>query len=275
MSTYVIGDLQGCLQQLKQLIKLTREDSPNPQWIFLGDLVNRGPSSLHTLRYIRSLGSHARVILGNHDLHLLAASLGIRRIREGDELQEVLDAPDREELLTWLRMQPLAIHENQHLFVHAGVLPQWSAETTRTFASEVETMLRSERWQDLLQNMYGDEPNQWDDALSGMSRLRCIINALTRLRFCTPDGKMEFIHAGTLDSVPQGYLPWFDAPERQTKDSTLVFGHWSALGLLLRPNLISLDTGCVWGGQLTALRLADRKLFHVDCPPHQALRPTP
>ncbi len=269
MSTYAIGDLQGCLLQLKSLQKKTRSTSANPRWIFVGDLVNRGPSSLQTLRHVRALGESAQVVLGNHDLHLLAAAHGIRRVRKHDPLNEILQAPDRDELLDWLRHLPLALLENGHLFVHAGVLPQWSAQQTMELAHEVETVLRGSRWVDFLREMYGNQPAKWDDALTGTDRLRCIVNALTRIRFCTADGEMDFSEAGGIEQAPAGCLPWFDVPDRKTQEVTVVFGHWSTLGLLLRPNLIALDTGCVWGGKLTAVRLDDRAVLQVDCPEYQ------
>ena len=270
MTTYAIGDLQGCLQPLKSLLKKTRAASADPRWLFAGDLVNRGPSSLQTLRHVRALGASAKTVLGNHDLHLLAAAHGIRRVRDGDSLHEILQAPDCDDLLDWLRRQPLALMEQGHLLVHAGLLPQWSAERTLELAHEVETVLQGPDWVDFLRGMYGDQPAKWGDALAGADRLRCIVNALTRIRFCTPEGEMEFSAAGDAQSAPPGYLPWFDVPERKTQDLTVVFGHWSALGLLLRPNLIALDTGCVWGSRLTAVRLNDRMLLQVDCPQYQS-----
>ncbi|RJX33261.1 MAG: symmetrical bis(5'-nucleosyl)-tetraphosphatase [Oxalobacter sp.] len=269
MPTYVIGDLQGCLLQTKALLKKIRQQTPVPQLMFVGDLVNRGPSSLQTLRTVRDLGDAARVLLGNHDLHLLAAAHGIRRVRPDDPLQEILQAPDRDVLLDWLRHQPLAYALEGYLLVHAGVLPQWTEEQTLNLAGEVEAVLRSAHWVDFLREMYGDAPAQWCDDLRGVDRLRCIVNALTRLRFCTPDGRMEFeTHTGA-DTAPPGFMPWFEVPGRKTQAVTVVFGHWSTLGLMLRPNVIALDTGCVWGGKLTALRLEDRSVIQVDCPTYQ------
>ncbi|MEA5097178.1 MAG: symmetrical bis(5'-nucleosyl)-tetraphosphatase, partial [Burkholderiaceae bacterium] len=251
-----------------------RSNSTDPRWIFVGDLVNRGPSSLQTLRHVRALGDSAQVVLGNHDLHLLAAAHGIRRIRKDDSLNEILQAPDRDKLLDWLRHQPLARMAERHLFIHAGVLPQWSAQQTLERAREVETVLQGPNWVDFLREMYGNLPAKWEDTLTGTDRLRCIVNALTRLRFCTPNGEMEFSEAGDIEQAPTGYIPWFDAPNRLTQDVTVVFGHWSTLGLVLRPNLIALDTGCVWGGQLTAVRLEDRAVLQVDCPQYQPPGPT-
>jgi bis(5'-nucleosyl)-tetraphosphatase (symmetrical) len=263
--------LQGCHQSLLNLLARIDAATPDARLIFVGDLVNRGPQSLATLRLIRSLGDRAQALLGNHDLHLLAAAHGIRKLHKGDTLQEILDAPDRDELLDWLRQRPLALQEQDHLFLHAGVLPQWSAAKTVALAQEVETVLRGPHWVDFLREMYGNQPLHWDDALHGNERLRCIVNALTRLRFCTEDGTMELAAKESTGISMPGYLPWFDVPQRQTQDVTVVYGHWSTLGLVLRPNLIGLDTGCVWGGKLTAVRLADRQLFQVSCP--QAQRP--
>ncbi|MEM4989459.1 symmetrical bis(5'-nucleosyl)-tetraphosphatase [Collimonas sp. H4R21] len=268
---YAVGDLQGCHQSLLNLLERIDAATPDARLIFVGDLVNRGPQSLATLRLIRSLGDRAQALLGNHDLHLLAAAHGIRKLHKADTLQEILDAPDRDELLDWLRQRPLALQEQDHLFLHAGVLPQWSAAKTVALAQEVEAVLRGPHWVGFLSEMYGNQPLRWDDALQGNERLRCIVNALTRLRFCTEDGTMELAAKESTGISMPGYLPWFDVPQRQTQDVTVVYGHWSTLGLVLRPNLIGLDTGCVWGGKLTAVRLADRQLFQVSCP--QAQRP--
>jgi bis(5'-nucleosyl)-tetraphosphatase (symmetrical) len=270
MSIYAIGDVQGCHQQVLALVNRVRAESPDPTFIFVGDLVNRGPRSLDTLRFIHGLGGGAKVLLGNHDLHLLALAHGIRKSRRSDTLDDILAAPDRGRLLDWLRRQPLAHFECGHLLVHAGVLPQWSVEQTLRLANEVSTVLSGPDWLMFLRQMYGDAPAQWNDALQGMDRLRCIVNALTRIRFCQADGTMVFNTAedGGADA-PSGYMPWFDVPGRRTAGTPLVFGHWSTLGLTIRENLIGLDTGCVWGGKLTAVRLADHALCQVDCPQYQ------
>ncbi len=271
VSAYAIGDLQGCYQSLINLLDRIRTNTPDAHFIFVGDLVNRGPQSLATLRLIRALGDRAQALLGNHDLHLLAAAHGIRKLYKSDTLGEILDAPDREELLDWLRHRPLALLQQNHLFLHAGVLPQWSVSQTLALAREVEGALRRPQWLDFLREMYGNQPARWNNLLQGNDRLRCIVNALTRLRFCTEDGTMDFNAKESADNILPGYLPWFDVPQRQTQDVTVVFGHWSTMGLVLRPNLIGLDTGCVWGQKLTAIRLADRMLLQVSCP--QAQRP--
>jgi len=266
MSTYAIGDLQGCCQSLQQLLDLIDETSPEAQLLFVGDLVNRGPLSLQTLHLIRALGDRAKTVLGNHDLHLLAVAQGIRPQHRTDTLDGILNAPERDELIDWLRHRPLALFEQGHLLFHAGVLPQWDAAQTMALAHEVETALRGPDWVDFLRHMYGNEPAHWNDNLRGYERLRCIVNALTRLRFCTPDGGIDFTIKEGLGAAPPGFVPWFDMPARRTEEVTCVFGHWASLGLTLRPNLMGLDTGCVWGGKLTAVRLEDRVLFQVECP---------
>ncbi len=268
-SLFVIGDLQGCSGQLNLLLDRIDAEASQARLVFVGDLVNRGPDSLGCLRKVRAMGNRARVVLGNHDLHLLAVASGIRPPGRSDTLSELLAANDCDELLDWLRQQPLALMADDHLIVHAGVLPQWTAGQTLALAEEVSAVLRGSDWRSFLVQMYGNEPAHWDDDLRGANRLRCIVNALTRLRFCTPQGEMEFDTKEGPGQPPSGYLPWFDVPERQTRDIPIVFGHWSTLGLTIKPNLIGLDTGCVWGGKLSALRLSDRKLLQVDCPQHQ------
>ena len=276
MPTYAIGDLQGCHSRLLALLAHIdasqsttadgAEDDP-PQYIFVGDIVNRGPQSLETLRCLHALGPRVRMVLGNHDLHLLAAASGLRKAGRNDTLAPILQAPDRDALLAWLRRQPLALLQANHLVVHAGVLPQWSVTQTLALADEVSQVLQGPHWLDFLANMYGNQPARWNDALAGHERLRCIVNALTRMRYCTPEGEMILDDAKP--ALAHGALPWFDLPGRRSADTTVVFGHWSALGLQLRDNLIGLDTGCLWGGKLTAVRLEDRALFQVDCPQYQ------
>ncbi len=269
-TTYVIGDLQGCCEQLQALRQKIHAATPHPQLIFVGDLVNRGPQSLATLRLIRSFGDTTRTVLGNHDLHLLAVAHGIRKPHRSDTLDDILNAPDRDELLDWLRCQPLALSVENCLVVHAGVMPQWTAQQTLELASEVEEILRGPGWIDFLRQMYGNTPARWSDDLQGMDRWRCIVNALTRMRFCTTEGEMDFSRADAPDNAPPGYMPWFDVPCRRTEDATIICGHWSTLGLMLRPNVMAIDTGCIWGGKLTALRLDDRSVIQVDCPQQQA-----
>lgn len=273
MKTYIIGDLQGCHDQLLALLKRIAQTSSEQHTIlFAGDLINRGPQSLATLRHVHALAQAGNVdaVLGNHDLHLLAVANGIRPLHKSDTLDQILLAPDRDILLDWLRQRPLAILKNGHLVVHAGVLPQWSVQQTLALAREVETKLRSSEWVDFLRTMFGNQPDAWDDTLSGTDRLRCITNALTRLRFCTRQGVMDFKmkESGSADAH-SGLMPWFEVPGRKTERETVVFGHWSALGLQLRPNLIGLDSGCVWGGHLSAVCLEDRSLLQVSCPAYQ------
>jgi bis(5'-nucleosyl)-tetraphosphatase (symmetrical) len=263
--TLAIGDLQGCAGSLVRLLERSGSDAAGELW-FAGDLVNRGPESLDALRRVRALGERATVVLGNHDLHLLATASGVRPAHRADTLDEVLAAPDRDPLLDWLRARPLAHLAQGHLLVHAGVFPQWTAERTVALAAEVERVLRGPDWVDFLRVMYGNRPDRWDDALSGDDRLRAIVNALTRMRWVDPTGRMDFDVKEGAAAAPPGLLPWFDAPGRRTADVTVVCGHWSTLGLVLRPDLVALDTGCVWGGSLTAVRLEDRAVRQVPCP---------
>lgn len=269
-STFVIGDVQGCYDQLVELIRLIDTVDPQARLLFAGDLVNRGPKSLQTLRLIKNLGSRADSVLGNHDLHLLAVANQVRPSHRSDTLDELLAANDRKELLDWLRNRPLAIDVDQHLLVHAGVFANWTKSQTLALAHEVETQLRGEHYLYLLSNMYGNTPRLWHDQLQGVDRLRCIINGLTRMRFCHADGSMDFDVKEGAEKAPQNLTPWFDLAQRATKVCTVVFGHWSTLGLIQRDDLISLDTGCVWGGQLTAVRLEDRLVLQVKSPQHQS-----
>jgi bis(5'-nucleosyl)-tetraphosphatase (symmetrical) len=247
-----IGDVQGCYAELQALL-----GQCTPPFWFCGDLVNRGPHSLACLRTIKRWCEDglALTVLGNHDLHLLAVSQGIRPLHASDTLTDILQAPDRDELLDWLRRQPLAHFSQGHLLVHAGVLPDWSAEQTLALAAEVQGQLRSSHWVDFLRSLYGNQPDAWHESLQGADRWRVVINALTRLRFCTTAGVMDFTAKEGPGAAPAGYMPWFEVPSRHTQNVTVVFGHWSALGLVLRHNLVALDTGCVWGGRLSAVTL--------------------
>ena len=232
---------------------------------FTGDLVNRGPQSLETLRFVRGLGDRAVTVLGNHDLHLLALSEGYGKARADDTLAPIFDAPDREELLDWLRHRPMLHAEGEYVLVHAGLLPTWSVTKARELAAEVEAQLRGSAYREFFAQLYGSKPDRWDDGLRGMERWRVIVNAMTRMRFCTAEGVMEFHTKGEAAQAPAGFMPWFDVPQRASRAATVVFGHWSALGLLERPNLLGLDSGCVWGGRLTAVRLEDRRVFQCAC----------
>jgi len=241
--------------------------------VLLGDLVNRGPSSLAVLQRLRALDNAATCLLGNHDLHLLAIAHGVRRPQRSDTLTEVLCTPDRDSWIDWLRQRPLAHLECGWLCVHAGVLPSWSTEQTLALAAEVEAQLRGPALHAFLLQMYGNEPRRWDPALLGAERWRVVINALTRLRFCGADGSMDFETKEGAAQAPAGLRPWFEMPGRQTADQAIAFGHWSTLGLLNTPTLLGLDTGCVWGGALSAVRVdgGRRELFQVPC--DQAQRP--
>ena len=284
MAMYLIGDVQGCDGALQRLLDEIAFSPSRDRLVLLGDLVNRGPDSAGVLRRLMFFGASAQCLLGNHDLHLLAVAHGVRKPGRSDTLNGVLHAPDRADMLAWLCQQRLAIFETvaglDYLMVHAGVLPQWSAAQTMGLAAEVESVLRGPQRNDFLHQMYGNDPTQWHDDLAGAPRLRCIINALTRIRFCTPQGQMEFDAKGLrAQDAPPGYVPWFDAPGRKTADVTVAFGHWSTLGWLDRSDLLSLDSGCVWGGALSALRLAcspgeqkPRTLIQVPC--FAALQPS-
>lgn len=275
MRTYVIGDLQGCAHEARLLLERIEQDAKGAaRIIFVGDLVNRGPDSLTALRRTKALaensGGRVEALLGNHDLHLIAVASGAQSVSKSDTLGDILAAPDRAELIEWLRRRPLAMFVDGHLLVHAGVAPQWTAQQTVALAAEVEHVLRGDRWIDFLGQMYGNEPDHWDDKLTGVPRLRCIVNALTRMRLCYPDGTMDFKHKESDMGPPgSGLHPWFELPGRKTADVTVVFGHWSALGLVLRPNVIGVDSGCVWGGKLSAVCLDDRALLQVDCPEYR------
>ncbi|MDE1183004.1 symmetrical bis(5'-nucleosyl)-tetraphosphatase [Paraburkholderia sp.] len=262
------GDLQGCRTPFQQLLKKAAPSADTPLW-FAGDLINRGAESLETLRDIIALGERAVPVLGNHDLHLLSVSAGIRKSKKGDTIDEILAAPDAADLLDWVRHRPLAHFEHGMLMVHAGVLPQWDAALTMELADELQRALRAPDWKETLAGLYGNEPNRWSPSVKGIDRLRLTCSALTRIRFCDADGTMDFSSSGGLDAAPRGAMPWFDVPARRTADVTVVFGHWAALGITLRDNLIGLDSGCVWGEKLSAVRLtanpAERTLTQVQC----------
>jgi bis(5'-nucleosyl)-tetraphosphatase (symmetrical) len=263
MTTYAIGDIQGCFDAFMRLLERCRFDPAADRLWLTGDLVNRGPRSLETLRFVKGLGASALTVLGNHDLTLLLAAEGFGKRGKGDTFDDVLAAPDREDLLFWLRHQRLCHVENGYCLVHAGLLPQWTAIEALTLAGEVETALRAPNWREFLANLWGSEPAAWREDLAGWPRLRVIVNAMTRLRFCTAEGIMDFHAKGEIGGAPPGYAPWFEAPGRQSADTTLVTGHWSALGLKILPNLLALDSGCLWGGALTAVRLEDRAVFQA------------
>lgn len=265
MTTYAIGDIQGCFASLQALLGKIGFDAAHDRLWLVGDLVNRGPHSLETLRFVKGLGEAAITVLGNHDLHLLMRSEGFSKKHSDDTLDDILEAPDREELLDWLRHRPLMHVENGYALVHAGLLPQWTVLQARALAREVESALQGDDYRECLAHMWGSEPNAWSDELTGWERMRVIVNAMTRMRFCTAAGVMEFRAKGEASDPPPGYLPWFAVPGRKSGDQVLITGHWSALGLRIEPNLLALDSGCLWGGHLTAVRLPQRDVFQVDC----------
>jgi bis(5'-nucleosyl)-tetraphosphatase (symmetrical) len=260
MATYAIGDVQGCYDELEELLGRITFSRHDRLW-FVGDLVNRGPKSLEVLRFVRSLGPRAVTVLGNHDLHLVAQHEGFERPRADDTFADVMAAPDRRELVDWLRARPMMHVEGEFAMVHAGLLPQWSRSRALQLAREVERALVAPDYRDFFAHMYGSQPDRWRDELAGWDRLRVIVNAMTRMRFCTPDGRMEFRAKGR--EAPEGYRRWYET--RPSEGGLLVCGHWSALGLQVTPNVALLDSGCVWGGALTALRLEDRQVTEVAC----------
>ncbi len=264
---YLIGDVQGCCDALDQLLVKIDFSPSRDRVVVLGDLVNRGPKSLETLRRLRGFGASATCLLGNHDLNLLAVAQGVRQPHRGDTTGDILAAPDRAEWLSWLRQRRMAVFEDGWLMVHAGVVPQWDAAQTLALAAEVEALLQGDGLAAFLPQMFGDQPARWDDALSGAARWRFVINALTRIRFVGADGTLDFVAKEGADSAPAGFTPWFEAPRRRTEGTPIAFGHWASLGLISRPDLIALDTGCVWGRQLSAMRIdgGRRELAQVDC----------
>ena len=269
MTRYAIGDLQGCDEELDALLKRLKFRADRDRLWFVGDLVNRGPASLETLRRVRALGDNAVVVLGNHDLHLLAVASGVHRRRRSDTLDAVLAAPDRDALLEWLSSRPLAYAEAGDLLVHAGLVPQWTVALTLSLADEVSRALRRDP-RALFEHMYGNEPECWREDLSGAERLRFTINVLTRLRVCTADGRVDFAMKGAPPPPPSPLRPWFVHPRRMSREARIIFGHWSALGLVREHGVIGLDTGCVWGGALSAVDLdTERAVLSVKCAGHQ------
>jgi bis(5'-nucleosyl)-tetraphosphatase (symmetrical) len=269
MATYAIGDLQGCYDPFRKLLdKLDFNPDKDTIWL-TGDLVNRGPKSLKTIRFVKSLGDSAITVLGNHDLHLLALANDVKFSKDRyQSLWKILGADDGEELLDWLRALPLAHYSKKlnTLMVHAGIPPQWTIKKTLRRAAEVETVLRRDDYHKFLERMYGDRPNRWSGDLKGKQRLRVIVNALTRMRMIYSDGRLNFTHNGPPQGARKGLIPWFEADAAKWRGTRIVFGHWSALGLIVTPELISVDTGCVWGRQLTAVRLNKKpKVISVNC----------
>ena len=264
---YLVGDIQGCASALDTLLDEIAFSPSRDHLYVLGDLVNRGPESLATLRRLRGLGAAASCVLGNHDWHLLAVAAGVRPRHRSDTLDDILDAPDREDWLAWVRSRRMAVYEHGWLMLHAGVVPQWELATTLRLAGELEQNLRQCPPRDFLAAMFGNEPARWSDSLAGDERLRFTLNTLTRIRFVADDGTLEFLTKDGADAAPPGFRPWFDVPGRRTAGIPIAFGHWSSLGLVDRPDLLCLDTGCVWGGRLTAVRIegGSREVFDVGC----------
>src|SRR4051794_30925663 len=268
MARYAIGDIQGCADELKALLQSYNFSADRDELWFVGDLVNRGPKSLQTLRFVRSLGANATVVLGNHDLHLLALAYGSKRKqKDGDTLEAILEAPDREQLLEWLSGRPLAVFDEPRgdFLVHAGLVPEWTPRFAAKLAREVEAVLREDA-RTLFDSMYGNKPEKWSDSLRGMDRLRFVINVFTRMRYITPDGTVDLKQKNTPGEQDVGFVPWFDVPERASRDVRIVFGHWSTLGYRRRKDVIALDTGCVWGGALTAVNLDSETAEPVKLP---------
>ncbi|AIS53801.1 bis(5'-nucleosyl)-tetraphosphatase (symmetrical) ApaH [Vibrio coralliilyticus] len=262
MSNYIVGDIQGCFDELKLLLK---QANFNPQsdtlWV-AGDLVARGPKSLETLRFIKDLGQSAKVVLGNHDLHLLAVSMGIHKVKNKDKTAPIFEADDEQELLNWLRQQPLFAEHEEFVMCHAGISPQWSLDVARNSAREVEAILQSKEWHWLIKNMYDNQPDSWSDNLEGIERYRYIINAFTRMRFCFSDGRLDMACKRPPKDVKDSHLtPWFELNNRIPLNKTVLFGHWAALEGYTGKDVIGLDTGCVWGGSLTMLRWEDKTFF--------------
>lgn len=265
MAIYAIGDVQGCYAELRLLLREIAFDPATDQLWFTGDLVNRGPDSLETLRYIKSLGTAAVAVLGNHDLHLLAVAYGISRTKHKDTFHDVLAARDRDELLNWLRRLPLCYRDDHYTLIHAGLPPQWTIDDASRHADEIHAVLAGEACAEFLHRMYGDQPERWSDDLTGWDRLRFTVNCLTRMRYCDEHGSLNFKEKGPPGSQAKGLLPWFDVTGRKSVGSEIVFGHWSTLGFRIVNGCYALDTGCLWGGELTALRL-DKELHRFSVP---------
>ena len=263
MATYAIGDIQGCYAPLERMLDRIAFDPAGDRLWIVGDLVNRGPDSLRVLRLLRDLGDAASIVLGNHDLYLLMVDAGLKRSLGDDTLYQVLEAPDREELIDWLSCLPLLRVQGEYVLVHAGLLPGWTVTRAEALAGEVSAALAGKRAKEFLLNLAGNQPERWSDGLRGWDRLRVIVNAMTRLRFCSAEGRMDLRAKGAPQKAPPGMMPWFRVPGRESLTHTIVCGHWSALGFYREPGLIALDSGCVWGGKLTALRIEDGAVFQV------------
>jgi bis(5'-nucleosyl)-tetraphosphatase (symmetrical) len=270
MSTYAIGDIQGCYDEFQKLLELIQFDPSQDSLWLAGDLVNRGPKSLETLRLVKSLGNSAITVLGNHDMHLIATAVSAGKTGKKDTLHAILKAPDCDELIDWLRHQALFHHDEQFCMLHAGIPPQWNLEQTIEMARMVEHEMQGPDYRRFFHAMYGNKPNLWNEKLGKTERLRFAVNCFTRLRFCTIDGALDFAHKGPPGTQPAELIPWFAVPNRKSRNMRIIFGHWSTLGFYEGDNCISIDTGCLWGGKLTALRLTDTPTrFEIDCIGHQ------
>ena len=269
MPVYAIGDIQGCMNELMRLLERIQFDPANDQLWFVGDIVNRGPDSLEALRFVANPDNNAITVLGNHDLNLLAVSEGVRTIKRHDTLTGILDAADSAELLEWLRQQPLLHHDKSlnTVMVHAGLAPQWKLKQAKKYAQEVEVILKGSNYREFLNAMYGNKPRKWKKSLQGMDRLRLITNAITRIRYCDQANRLNMVEHGAPGTQPKKLTPWFAMPERKSQKTRIVFGHWSTLGLKFSHNTIALDTGCLWGGELTAVRLdsTEPQVMSIDC----------
>jgi len=268
MATYAVGDIQGCHDELQRLLDHIQFNPGQDQLWLVGDLVNRGPDSLKVLRFIKALGDAATCVLGNHDLHTLAVANGHLKYHRNDNIDDILEANDRDELTHWLRHLPLLHHDAELNFtmIHAGLPPQWDFVTAQACAKEVETILQSEQYVEFLDRMYGNQPNQWDENLESWDRLRFITNCFSRLRYCDAEGRLELEEKGKPGSQADGLMPWFETPNRKTEKLRIVFGHWSTLGTINSDTIYPIDTGCLWGDSLTALRLDDCQKFSINCP---------
>ena len=263
MALYAVGDIQGCHAEFRDLLDLIAFSPGSDRLWLVGDLVNRGPDSLGVLRTVKSLGDAAVTVLGNHDFHLLTVAAGHRKAHRDDTIDEILAAPDRDELVAWLAARPLVVAEGDLAMVHGGLLPSWTVDKALALSSEVQAMMASGDAREFLGVLYGDEPNRWSDDLTGYDRLRVVVNACTRLRFCTADDTMELKEKRGPGQTPAGFAPWFSHPERKSATHTIACGHWSTLELMLAPNVMMLDSGCLWGGTLTGIRLADRRVYQI------------
>lgn len=273
MATYAIGDVQGCFHAFQALLAKLDFNAHHDRLWLVGDMINRGTGSLEMLRWCVDHQHAIDVVLGNHDLHAIAVAHSVRPPHRSDTLQPILDAHDGADLLAWLRHQPLMLQKEDVVMVHAGLLPQWTIADALGYAKEVETVLQHADYAQFLHQMYGNQPSVWQDELAGIERLRLITNAFTRMRICTQEGELDYAFKGELADVPTGYMPWFTVPNRQSKETTIVCGHWSALGLYQHNNIHALDTGCLWGGQLTAMCLEDMTITQVNFDPRDKVTP--